>query len=587
MAATDTRVHVTTQRRHYTGKDGRERVYETHLLRRSYRDGGKVKNETVANLSRLPAATLDVVRRSLAGENLVPAGEAATVVRSVPHGDVALAWAQAKKLGLPGLLGPACRSRDLAMGLIISRAVHPASKLATISWWDDTTLGADLGIAGASTDEVYAAMDWLSGRQDSIENKLARKHLAGQDGPARMALFDLSSSWVEGRHCELAARGYSRDGKKGRAQIEYGLLTDPEGRPVAIRVFAGNTADPKAFTDAVTAVKDQFRLTDMVMVGDRGMITTARIDALRDETDLGWLTALRAPAIKKLAAAGGPLQPTLFDEQNLAEISSPDFPGERLVACRNPLLAAQRARKRDELLAATEHALAPIVESVTAGRLSGADNIGLRVGKTIGKYKMAKHIRLDITDHSLAFSRKQDQIAAEAALDGIYVIRTTVAADQLDAAAAVGAYKDLAHVERDFRHIKADDLAMRPIFHRLESRVRAHVLIVMLACYLTWHLRQALAPLTFTDQQPPERTDPVAPATRSRQAQQKASRQAGDAGVPVHSYQGLLAHLATLTRSQLQYGGPDGPNVPQLATPTETQRQAFDLIDAPIPTEIK
>ncbi|MBA3309668.1 MAG: IS1634 family transposase, partial [Nocardioidaceae bacterium] len=415
---------------------------------------------------------------------------------------------------------------------------------------------------------------------------LAKRHLAPEVNPSRMALFDVSSSWMEGSHCPLAKRGYSRDGKKNRTQIEYGLLTDPEGRPVAIKVFAGNTADPTAFTDAVQIVRDKFKLTDLVMVGDRGMITAARINALREHTDLGWLTALRAPAIKTLAAAGGPLQPTLFDEQNLAEITHPDYPGERLVACRNPFLADERARKRSELLAATEAIIAPVIAAVAAGRLSGADQIGLKVGKVIDKYKMAKHFETTITNTSLTLTPKSAQITAEAALDGIYVIRTSVPAQSLDAAAVVTAYKNLARVERDFRTIKVDDLDLRPIYHRLEDRVRAHVFIVMLAAYLTWHLRRTLAPLTFTDQQPPARTDPVAPATRSTAATRKASRRKDDADQPVRSFRTLLNHLGTLTRNDIRYG-PDGPLVPTLAVPSETQRRAFELLDTTIPLSLK
>src|SRR6266545_3291575 len=354
-------VHVVRVRKSHTDKHGQLHDYQSAYLRRTFREGGKVRNETVANLSALPAHVIDWVEAGLKGHSLVPADQAATVTRSMPHGHVAAVWAQAAALDLPGLLGPAGRQRDLATALIIARVVHPASKLATASWWDDTTLGADLDVAGASTDETYAAMDWLLGRQDAIEAKLAKRHLAPEVNPHRMALFDLSSSWVEGRHCPLAKRGYSRDGKKNRPQIEYGLLTDPEGRPVAIKVFPGNTADPTAFIDAVKIVRDRFTLTQTVLVGDRGMITSARIDALRadSDSDLGWLTALRAPAIKTLAAAGGPLQPTLFDQHNLAEITHPDYPGERLIACRNPFLADERARKRGELLAATEDLLAP------------------------------------------------------------------------------------------------------------------------------------------------------------------------------------------------------------------------------------
>ena len=450
----DSPVHVTTQRRHYVGKDGVERVYETHLLRRSFREDGKVRNETVANLSHLPATAITAVRSVLSGRDLVDAASVVSINRSVPHGHVAAVWAIAQKLGLPALLGPAGRMRDLALALIISRAVAPAPKLATLTAWDDVTLGADLAVAGASTDEVYAAMDYLLDRQDGIEKSFAARYLAPKVNPSRMALYDLSSSWMTGTKCPLAKRGYSRDGKKGLPQIEYALLTDPAGCPVAVRVFEGNTADPTAFTAAVTAVKDTFALENMVMVGDRGMITTARITALKDIGGLGWLTALRAPQIAALAADTGPLQMSLFDEQNFAEITHPDYPGERLVACRNPALADLRGRNRLDLLTATEQSLAPIQAAVHAGKLTGADKIGLRVGKVLGRHKMAKHFQLTITDTTLTVTRNQPNIDTETALDGIYVIRSTVTDDELDAAGVVGAYKKLAGVEKDFRSLK-------------------------------------------------------------------------------------------------------------------------------------
>ena len=404
-----------------------------------------------------------------------------------------------------------------------------------------------------------------------------------------MALFDLSSSWLEGRCCPLAARGYSRDGKKGKLQIEYGLLTDPAGRPVAVRVFPGNTGDPAAFTQITDVVRDKFGLRDMVMVGDRGMITSARIRALNQLEDgtqrpdpYGWITALRAPAIKKLMAEDGPLQMSLFDEQDLAEITSPDYPGERLIACRNPVLAADRARTRDDLLAATEKLLTPLIARVRAGRLAGAGPIGVEVGKVISTYKTSKHFHVAITDDSLTVTRKQDQIDAEAALDGFYVLRTPVPADELDAAAVVTAYKNLKYVERDFRHIKSDDLDLRPVFHRLEERVRAHVLICMLACYLTWHLRRAWAPLTFTDENPPAPDNPVTPARRSAAAQAKASAQRDPAGQPYRSFRDLLDHLATLTRNQVRFAATQ-VTVPMLTEPTSTQREAFSLLGTPIP----
>ncbi len=582
-------MHVARNKRTYVAKSGERRVYESVLVRRTYRDGGKVRHETLANLSALPDEAVTAIEATLKGERLVPAGQAVTITGSLPHGHVAAVAAMAARLGLPALLGPAGRVRDLVLALVISRVVAPASKLSTLGWWADTTLGADLGIAGASTDEIYAAMDWLAGRQDAIEARLAARHLAPDANPARMALFDLSSSWLEGSQCPLAARGYSRDGKKGRLQIEYGLLTDTDGRPVAVRVFPGNTGDPAAFTAIVQVVRDTFGLARMVMVGDRGMITSARIAALNRLEDgtprsdpYGWITALRAPAIRKLMAEDGPLQLSLFDEQDLAEITSPDFPGERLVACRNPVLAADRARKREDLLAATEKLLAPIAARVAAGRLAGAAAIGVEVGKVISKYKTGKHFDVTITDDSLTVQRRQDRIGAEAALDGFYVLRTPVPAAQLDAPGVVAAYKNLRYVERDFRHIKSDDLDLRPVYHRLEERVRAHVLICMLACYLTWHLRKAWAPLTFTDENPPARGNPVAPARRSAAAQAKASAQHDAAGRPYRSFRGLLGHLATLTRNQVRFTG-TGAEVPMLTEPTSAQRQAFDLLGAPIP----
>jgi hypothetical protein len=586
MSRQATAMHVARISSSHVDKQGRRRDYESRYLRRTYRDGATVRHETLANLSGLPDEVVDAIEAALKGTRLVPVDEVVAIVRSVPHGHVAAVHAMAAKLGLRALLGPACRQRDLALALVISRVVAPASKLSTSTWWADTTLGADLGVADASTDEVYAAMDWLTGRQDAIEAKLAARHLAPAVNPARMALFDLSSSWMEGRCCPLAERGYSRDGKKGKAQIEYGLLTDPHGRPVAVRVFPGNTADPDSFTTAVEVVRTKFGLEQMVMAGDRGMITAARIGALKELDGMGWLTALRAPAIKKLAEDGGPLQLSLFDQQDLAEITSADYPGERLIACRNPLQAAERARKREDLLAATEKLLAPIAARVQAGTLTGASKIGVTVGKVIDKYKVGKHFDLAVTDTRLAITRKQDQIDAEAALDGFYVLRTSVPAGELDAPGVVTAYKNLAYLERDFRIIKADDLDLRPIYHRLEERVKAHVLLCMLACYLTWHLRRAWAPLTFTDQDPPPRANPVAPARRSARAHAKASFQRDEPGHPYRSFRGLLAHLATLTRNQIRLAGTQA-TVPMLAEPTPDQRDAFELIGAAIPLTMK
>src|SRR5271167_2890481 len=582
-------MHVARTPSTYVDKAGNVRRYESVLVRRTYRDGKKVRHETLANLSKLPADVMATVEAALKGQTLVPAESVCTIIRSLPHGHVAAVAAMARALGFPALLGPACRSRDLALGLIISRVVRPGSKLSTLAWWPDTTLGADLGVAGASTDEVYAAMDWLAERQHAIEKKLAAKHLGPDVNPGRMALFDLSSSWVTGRCCELAARGYSRDGKKGLPQIEYGLLTDPAGRPVAVRVFPGNTADPTAFTDIVDVVRDTFGLTRLVLVGDRGMITSARIQALRElgdtATGLGWITALRAPQIATLAADDGPLQMSLFDTQDLAEISHPDYPGERLIACRNPALAAERARKRDELLAATDKDLARIAARVGAGTLHGAGKIGETVGKAIGKYHMGKHFRRDITDTTFTYRRDTARIDTEAKLDGIYVLRTSVEADTLDPAAVVESYKNLANVERDFAIIKTDDLDLRPIHHRLEDRVEAHVLICLLACYLVWHLRKAWAPLTFTDEHPPQRDNPVAPARRSTAAQAKASTKHDANGNPVRGFRDLLDHLATLTRDRIRHHNTD-IEIDKLTDATPEQRRAFDLLNTPIPLTI-
>ena len=583
MAAKSGAMHVATVVKRYRTKSGETRESISHLVRRTYRAEGKVAHETLANLSPLPEPAIEAVRACLAGKTLLVAGEDLEVTRSLPHGHVAAVVAQAHTLGLPALLGPAGRQRDLAFALIVARVCRPGSKLATTRWWADTTLAHDLGVADASTDEVYAAMDWLAGQQDHIEAKLAAKHLTGPANPDRLALFDLSSSWMTGSHCPLAARGYSRDGKKGLPQIEYGLLTDPEGRPVAVRVVSGNTADPTAFTLIATEVREKFKLRDMVMVGDRGMITSARIEGLRELGGFGWVTALRAPAIAALAADDGPLQMSLFDQTNLAEISHPDYPGERLIACRNPALATERARKRLALLDATDTELTAIAAAIDAGRLGGAGKIGIRIGKVIGKYKMAKHYHLDITDTHFTFSRDQQAIDTEAALDGLYVIRTSVPVEQMTAGKVVATYKSLAVVERDFRSLKAIDLDLRPIHHYTQTRVRAHVFLCTLAGYLVWHLRQAWKPLTFTDQNRTEPTDPVAPARRSAAADRKAATKTTDDQLPARSFTSLLDHLATLTRNHVRVAGQHDVGFDLLAIATPTQRRAFELLNTTIP----
>jgi hypothetical protein len=569
-------MHVATTRRQH-----KDKVYETHLLRRSYREDGKVKNETLANLSHLPAQTIQLIRESLAGKAHVVAGEGFDIERSVPHGHVALLWAMAEQLDLAKVLGPPCPERDLALSLVLARCAKPASKLATTRWWADTTLGCDLVPKGAGTDEAYEAMDWLVARQGAIESALAGRHLSS----GSMVLYDLSSSWMEGTKCPLAARGYSRDHKSGKAQIEYGLMTDAEGRPISIEVFAGNTADPTAFVSAVEVVRSRFALDEVVLVGDRGMITSARIEALRGLGGISWITCLRAPQIRLLAEQGA-IQLSLFDEQNLCEITHPDYEGERLVACRNPTLGAERARKREELLCATEKELAKVAAAVLREHrpLRGKDAIALRVAKVVNRYKMAKHLDVAIGEDTLSFSRREEQIAAEAALDGIYVIRTNVTPGRLDAPGAVRTYKGLAVVERDFRNMKAIDLDLRPIYHYTEDRVRAHVLVCMLGAYLLWHVRKALAPLCFADEEPPERADPVAPATRSAKAKNKDATKLGADGEPLHDLSSLMNHLATLTRNTVVFAG--GVRVDKLALPTALQRRAFELVGAPIPTRI-
>ena len=578
-------MHISTTRRHYVAADGVERVYETHLLRRSVRFGKTVRNETLANLSHLPAELIEALRAGLAGKTLLVAGEDLELVRSLPHGHLAAAAAQAKALGFPELLGPPCKERDVAYALLLARVVRPKSKRATISWWSDTTLLADLGLEQVGTDEAYAAMDWLFSRQDAIEAKLAKRHLSEAANPSRRAYFDLSSSWMEGRTCPLSAFGHSRDDKRGKLQIEYGLLTGPTGCPVAIRVFPGNTSDPTSFIEIVKVVRERFGLTHLVMVGDRGMITSARIEALRALPGMGWLTALRAPSIKKLAEDGGPLQMSLFDEVSFCEITHPGYPGERLACCRNPLLAEERARKREALLASTTAELEVIAEACRRERrpLRGKDKIALKVGKVLNHHKMAKHFAIAIEESSFAFSRDEGSIATEAALDGVYVLRTTIREDELDTTGVISAYKDLGGVERDFRSMKAIDVDIRPVHHRLSDRVRAHAFLCFLATYPTFHLRATLAPLTFTDTEPPERPDPVVPAPRSASARRKDATKKNAEGAGVRGFRELLEHLGTLTRNTMRVVGGQGVTFELLATPTPTQRRAFELLGVAVP----
>jgi hypothetical protein len=572
-------MYVESPSRTYRATDGSTRIYRTHLLRRSFRDGGKVKKETLANLSALPDNAIAALKASLSGSVLVDAGDMFEIERSLPHGHVAAAHVMASKLGLKNLLGPGCPERDLAYGLVIARAVAPASKLATTRWWADTTLGVDLGIADASTDDVYAAMDWLFSRQDAIEKKLAARYLSR----GGLALFDLSSAWLEGHSCPLGAFGHSRDGKKSREQIEFGLLTDRTGIPVAVRVFAGNTSDSVAFGEIIPVVRDKFGLDEVILVGDRGSVTKVRIGQLQALPGAGWITALRAPSIAALARDDGPLQMSLSGDQNFAEITDPRYPGERLICCRNPALAAQRAAKRESLLAATGEELDKIRASVQAGRLKDAGKIGIKVGKVINKRKVGKHFITDIAEGRLEFRRDQGKIDQEAALDGIYVIRTSAAADKLGTGETVEVYKDLGNLERDFWSMKAEDIDLRPIYHYLENRVRGHVLICMLATYLTWHLRKALAPLTFTDNAKPTREDPVVPARRSAAATAKDTAKITPDKLPVRGYHELVAHLATLTRNTVTFAG---RRLEKLSAPTPEQRRVFELLGKPSPLRL-
>ena len=563
------KVHVATTRRHYKGK-----VYETHLLRRTYREGGQVKNETVGNLSHLPAETIALIRRSLAGEHLLPSSEL-EIQRSLPHGHVLAAAGMMRQLGMAELLHrDPSRQRDLVLALIAARLLDPHSKLATSRAWEESTLSSVFAVAGAGVDEVYAALDWLLGRQVHIEQALARRHLASND----LVLYDLSSSYVEGRHCPLAKLGYSRDGKRGTLQIEYGLLTDREGRPIAVEVFAGNTGDPATVPAQVEKLRRHFDLERVVLVGDRGMLTSARINALRELGGVEWISALRSPQIRGLVDNGA-LQLGLFDQRSLAEISHPDFPGERLVVCKNPALAAERARTREDLLRATEALLAPVVTAVADGRVSDPGIIGVRVGRVLDKHKVGKHFDVDITAGTLVVRRREQQITAEAALDGIYVLRTSVSAEQLDSAEVVRAYKSLANVERAFRTWKGFDIQVRPIHHWSEDRVRAHVLLCMLAYYVRWHLERAWAPLLFRDEERPLLADPVAPAKRSSAALRKASTQELQDGTPVHSFGTLIDHLKTMARNRVvPRGMPDTAAFDIVTTPTPLQSRALGLL---------
>jgi len=551
-----------------------DREYTSHLLRRSYREGGKVRKETLANLSHLPEQVIELIRGGLRGERFLAAGEAFEIERSLPAGHVRAGLAMARRLEFARLLERApSRERSLALALIVARVLEPASKLATARALGQSTLGSELGVGDACEDELYEAMDWLLARQERIEARLARRHL----GAGTLVLYDVSSSYFEGRTCPLAQLGYSRDGRRGTAQIVYGLMCAPDGCPVAVEVFEGALHDDKTLPQQISKLSERFALEQVIVVSDRGMVTKANLDLLREHPGAGWVTALRAPQVKRLVKDGA-LQLSLFDQHNLAEISSDEFPGERLVVCRNPLVASERARKREALLAATERDLRAIRQRVQAGSLSGEAAIGLAVGAVRNRYRVKKHFELTITDTSFQFSRKQQQIDQEASLDGIYVLRTSVPDSRLSTSDVVRAYKQLKEVERAFRTLKGP-LEIRPIHHRLEDRVRAHVFLCMLAYYLAWHLRQALKPLLFDDEHPPERADPVAKASRSPAAERKATTKRTTTGQPCHSLKTLLAELATQTRNTIRPHGVDA-TFDQTSKPTPTQAHAFQLVDA-------
>jgi transposase len=555
------------------------------LLREGYREGGKVKKRTLANLSKLPPEAIEALKRVLAGETLVSAQEHLTIERSLSHGAVAAVVGTLRKLGLEQLIhSRRSVERDRAVALVAARVLRSTSRLALSRALDPetatSTLGEVLGVEGATSDQLYAAMDWLVRGQERIEGKLAKRHL--KEGT--LLLYDVTSTYFEGRSCPLAALGHNRDGKKGKLQIVVGLLCAADGCPVAVEVYPGNTADPKTLASQIFRVRERWGLRRVVWVGDRGLLTDARIEEeLRPVEGLEWITALRAPALGALVESGE-LQLSLFDERDLFELRSTAFPGERLVACRNPLLAEERARKRESLLRATEAELETIARATRREkrRLVGREKIGLRVGRVMGKYKVGKHFVLEIDDDGFSYHRDEERIRGEARLDGIYVIRTSVGADEMDAESAVRSYKDLSQVEWGFRDLKSVQLEVRPVRHRLEERVRAHAFICMLAYYVVWHMRQALAPLLFQEDDPlgaqTERRSVVAPAQRSASARRKAKTKRTDDGLPVHSLETLLDDLATLTKNRMRFGR---ATFDQLAQPTRLQQRAFDLLNVP------
>ena len=552
----------------------------TYLLRESYRENGKVKNRTLANLSALPLEQIELLSRVLQGETLVPAGDAFRMLRSLPHGHVHAVLSMLRQLGLESLIASRpCRERDLVVAMIAQRILHPSSKLAATRLWETTTLAEELGVGATDVDELYAALDWLLQRQKRIENKLAKRHLT----EGMRVLYDVSSSSYFGHTCLLARLGHNRDGRRDLPCIVYGVLTDAQGRPISVEVYPGNTGDPTTVPDQVEKLRGRFGLKRVILVGDRGMLTQAQINKLRERPGLGWLSALRPEAIRKLIEKGC-LERSLFDERNLAEITSPDFPKERLVACFNPLLEDRRRRKRESLLAATEKQFARIAAEVTRRRkkpLTKAE-IGVKTGKVLNQYKVGKHFTLTIEDGRFSWQRKQEEIKEEAALDGIYVIRSSEPAEDLPADDAVRNYKRLADVEQAFRTLKGVELLVRPIHHRVDDRVRAHLFVCLLAYYVQWHLKRVWAPLLFADEHLTEHRadrDPVAQAEPAAEVCRKKATRRSEEGYPLNSFRTLLAALATQCRTTCQFGDGDSAiPIRKTTDPSTLQNEAFRLL---------
>lgn len=575
MASRSQRVHVVTTSRHYKG-----RTYRTHLLRHSYRENGQVKNETVGNLSHLPEPVIELIRKALQGEILAPVSSAFEILSSSPQGHVQAVLSAMRRLGFASLLASRpCRERDLIVALVATRILEPSSKLATTRAWHTTTLAEDCGVRDASEDALYAAMDWLLQRQPRIERKLAARHLDEQS----LALYDLTSSYFEGVTCPLAKLGHNRDGKVGKLQVNYGLLTDSRGCPVSVSVYPGNTGDATTVLDQVYKIRDEFGIRSVVLVGDRGMISQKQVNEIRQLEDIDWITALKTGEIRKLFEKEA-LQMGLFDERNLFELTDPAFPEERLVACRNPLLAKRRAHTRQSLLEATTREFEKVQRLVARGQLKSADEIGLRVGRVANKYSVAKHFKLEISDGSFTFYLLSQKVAAEAALDGIYVIRTSLGSERLSTEDTVRSYKLLSHVERAFRSFKTVDLKVRPIFHHLETRVRAHIFLCMLAYYVQWHMLEAWRELLFSDedQQAHLTRDPVAPAERSPAALHKVATHTLDDGTEAHSFRTLLKELSTIVRNVCRRKqSPDTePTFTMVTTANAKQQRALDLLEA-------